>query len=90
MFDINIFLIIIFFLVLDILFDYIKNKLQGSLYEGLDCLVCKRIWSIYEFVVYCNMLEDEKNFFLWVVYLNKCNVNELCVYEIDGFDEFFM
>lgn len=82
--DTNIFLIIIFFSVPDTLFDYTKNKLQGSLHEGLDCPVCKRTWSIYELVVYCNMSEDEKNFFLRVAHLNKCNANELRAYEIDG------
>lgn len=78
------------FTVPDTLFDYTKNKLQGSLHEGLDCPVCKRTWSIYELVVYCNMSEDEKNFFLRVAHLNKCNANELRAYEIDGFDELLM
>lgn len=61
------------FTVPDTLFDYTKDYLQASLRAGLDCPGCGTTWSICELVVYCNMSEDEKQFFLRVANLNERN-----------------
>lgn len=79
------------FTVPDTLFDYTKVNLQGSLHPGLNCPVCGRSWSIYELVVYCNMSEDEKNFFLRVALLNERNARELQSHEqIDRIDALYV
>lgn len=65
------------FTVPDTLFDYTIDKLQGNLHAGLNCPRCDEFWSIYELVVYCNMSEDEKNFFLRVAHLNERNAKKL-------------
>lgn len=74
-----------FFKVPDTLFDFTKDNLQGSLDAGIKCPVCKvNTWSIFELVVYCNMSEDEKKFFLRVANLNEHNKKLRA--EVEGID----
>lgn len=82
-------MIFIFFSVPDTLFDYTIDKLQGNLHAGLNCPRCDEFWSIYELVVYCNMSEDEKNFFLRVAHLNKRNAKKVREND-DGIDAVFI
>lgn len=53
---------ILFFLlciVLNLFFDWIKEKLFGVLIEGFLCLKCSKIWNIDDLIEKCKMFLDE-------------------------------
>lgn len=67
-----------FFVVFDLLYEWIKEKLFCGIDKGLFCFkCCCWCWEIDEFIFKCNMLWDEIIFYKQVVSLNECIVKEL-------------